>query len=73
MRLALMAARGLAPVATLVVSHDYAAGGQGEGEDFLDIDQCNFAVDRSIDQPGRVNERQGSSSSEGIPQLQNVH
>ncbi len=62
-------ARGLALVAAQIVEHDDVAGLQGWGQNFLDIDPEQLAVDRPVDHPGRVDAvvTQGGDEGLGLP------
>jgi hypothetical protein len=63
------AASGLSLVAAEIVEDDDVALGEGGSEDLLDIEGEELAVDRAIDDPGRIDAiaAQGGEEGEGLP------
>jgi hypothetical protein len=62
-------AGGLALVAAEVVQDDHVAGSQRRGEDLLDVEAEELAVDRTVDHPGRIDAvvAQGGDEGQGLP------
>ena len=62
-------AGGLGFVAAEVVQNDDIAWREGRGEDLLDIEEEEFAVDRAVDHPGRIDAvmAQGGDEGQGLP------
>lgn len=63
------AAHGVSLVAAEIVENHDVAFGEGRHEDFLDIEGEEFAIDRPVDDPGRIDPvaAQGGDEGQGFP------